>query len=476
MKPTESTYDAVVVGAGPNGLAAAITLQEQGLQVLLLEAAHQIGGGARTAMLTLPGFHHDICSAIHPMQAAAPFFAKRDWSAFGLEMIHAPIAAAHPFDNGEVSCLHQGLETSITHLSGDYNAYRELFAPLEQQWPLLVDDVLGPPGRPKKLWPFLQFGMKGIRSAAHIAKRFQHTHTRALWAGMAAHSMQPLEHTTTAAIGLVLMTIGHRCGWPIPKGGSQSIVNAMAAYFESLGGIIQTDTPVKNINELPAARAILFNVTPKQLLDIAGDRFSKFYQWQLSKFKYGMGVFKMDFALDGPIPFKNPLCNQASTVHIGGRYEEIAAAEKAVWQGKHPDKPFVLLAQPSLFDETRAPEGKHTVWAYCHVPHGSTADMSTYIENQIERFAPGFRDRILAKHQYNSADMQAYNANYIGGDINGGVMNITQLFNRPALRLSPYRTSAKGIYICSSSTPPGGGVHGQCGYHAAKQVLKDLFR
>ncbi|WP_126973363.1 phytoene desaturase family protein [Gynurincola endophyticus] len=476
MSDLKTDYDAVVVGAGPNGLAAAITIQEQGLNVLLIEATDTIGGGSRTAELTLPGFHHDVCSAIHPMQAASPFFANRDWKRFGLEMILAPIEAAHPQDNGEVACLYNSLDKTIQHLHSDRDAFYELFEPMVNNWAKLQPDVLGPIGFPQHLFPYMNFGLKSIQSAQSIGKRFKSKYTRGLWAGMTAHSMQPLENLSTAAIGIVLTTVGMVHGWAIPKGGSQSIANAMEQYFLSLGGKIQTGTPVKNLGQLPSAKAILFDLTPKQVLEIAGESFSSLYRWQLSKFKYGMGVFKMDFAVDRPVPFINQLCNQASTVHIGGTFEEIQESESDIWKGKHPEKPFVLLAQSSMFDDTRAPEGKHTIWAYCHTPHGSTTDMSVAIENQIERFAPGFRKTILAKNTINSKQLEAYNANYIGGDINGGVLNITQLVNRPALRFSPYKTSAKGMYICSSSTPPGGGVHGQCGFHAAKQALRDLWR
>jgi phytoene dehydrogenase-like protein len=320
-----------------------------------------------------------------------------------------------------------------------------------------------------------RFGVKALPPALLIAKLFKAKEARGLWAGMAAHSIQPLSHLTTSAIGLVLMAVAHLRGWPLPKGGSQSIADALTAYFRSLGGKIETSFHVKSLEQLPSSHAVLFDVTPRQLLQIAGHHFSPLYKWQLERYRYGMGVFKMDWALDGPIPFTAPACRQAGTVHLGNTIEEIADGERNTWAGKHPEKPFVLLAQQSLFDATRAPAGKHTAWAYCHVPNGSRVDMSAAIEKQIERFAPGFREMILARHVMDTARMEDYNPNYVGGDINGGVIDVRQLFTRPAVRPSPYRTSAKGLYLCSSSTPPGGGVHGMCGYHAAQRALKDIF-
>ncbi len=320
-----------------------------------------------------------------------------------------------------------------------------------------------------------RFGLKALTSATHLAKRFKTSEAKGLFAGMAAHSIQPLTNLATSAVALVLMASAHLKGWPIPKGGSNQIANALASYFISLGGKIETNFYVKSLEQLPLSHAVLLDVTPKQMLQIAGHRFSPLYKWQLERYRYGPGVFKIDWALDAPIPFTAPACREAGTVHIGNTFAEIANGEQQIWDGKIPEKPFVLLAQPSLFDTSRAPQGKHTAWAYCHVPNGSTTDMTAIIENQVERFAPGFKDTILAKHTMNTAQVEEYNPNYIGGDINGGVIDIGQLFTRPALRWSPYKTSAKGIYICSSSTPPGGGVHGMCGYHAAKKALKDVF-
>lgn len=468
--------DAVVVGSGPNGLAAAIAMQEAGLSVLLVESKNTIGGGMRTQELTLPGFHHDVCSAIHPLAAQSPYLRTLPLQEHGLEYIYPPVAAAHPFDNGTAASLTHSLTETAQRLGTDENPYLNLMKPLVQDWPKIDTAVLGPLQFPRHPLAMAQFGLKAMTSATFLADRiFSTPMARGLWAGMAAHSLQPLSKMTTSAIGLVLMAQAHLHGWPLPKGGSQSIADALASYFLSLGGKIETNFHVSSLAQLPSSKAVLLDVTPRQLLKIAGHKFSSLYQWQLEKYRYGMGVFKVDWALDGSIPFTAPECRQAGTVHLGNTMEEIAAGEQMTWNGQHPEKPFVLLAQQSLFDATRAPEGKHTAWAYCHVPGGSTKDMTEAIERQIERFAPGFRERILARHTMNTQQMEAYNPNYIGGDINGGVIDLGQLFTRPALRSSPYRTSAKGIYVCSSSTPPGGGVHGMCGYHAANQALKDVF-
>lgn len=473
---TKRDYDAIVVGAGPNGLAAAITMQQAGLSVLLLEAKSTIGGGLRCAELTLPGFVHDVCSAIHPLAAGSPFFKTLPLHQFGLEFIYPTIAAAHPFDDGRAAALYHTIEQTAQAVGRDERSYRQLMKPLVKDWPQLAADVLAPLHFPNNPVAMARFGLHAITAATHLAKRFRTREARGLWAGMAAHSMQPLSNITTSAIGLVLMAAGHTGGWPIPKGGSAAISDALAAHFTSLGGVIQTGVSVRSLGQLPSAHAVLFDVTPRQLLEIAGHSLSSLYQWQLRRYRYGMGVFKMDWALDGPIPFTAAACREAGTVHLGNTLEEIVASEKLTAAGGHPEKPFILLAQQSLFDASRAPEGKHTAWAYCHVPNGSLMDMTERIEGQIERFAPGFRDRILERHVMNTAQIENYNSNYIGGDINGGIIDAGQLFTRPALRLSPYKTSAKGIYICSSSTPPGGGVHGMCGYYAAKRALKDVFK
>ena len=467
-------FDAVVVGAGPNGLAAAITLQQAGLSVLLVEGKDTIGGGLRTAELTLPGFRHDICSAIHPLAIGSPFFQQLPLHEFGLEYIHPGVPAAHPFDDGAAAILTRSINETASLLGVDGESYLNLIDPLRKQWPGIVNDVLGPlhfPGQPVAL---ARFGLKALQSAKNISTRFQTMHAKGLWAGMAAHSIQPLTNLSTAAIGIVLMIAAHTRGWPIPAKGAQSIADALAGYFTSLGGKIETNFYVRRLEQLPSARAILFDVTPKQLLEIAGHTFSSIYKWQLRRYRYGMGVFKIDWALDAPIPFTAERCRTAGTVHLGNTWQEIELSEQQTWNGIHPEKPFVLLAQPTVFDSSRAPAEKHTAWAYCHVPHGSEKDMTDAIEKQVERFAPGFCERILARHTFTSSQLESYNPNYIGGDINGGVIDIGQLFTRPALRFSPYKTSTKGMYICSSSTPPGGGVHGMCGYHAAKRALREL--
>ena len=468
-------FDAVVVGSGPNGLAAAILLQQNGLQVLLLEAKETVGGGMRTEQLTLPGFLHDVCSAIHPMAAASPFFATLPLAAHGLEYIYPPINLAHPFDDGSAAVLKRSLNETATLLGNDAETYLNLVKPVVDDWPKLAPEILSPLHLPKHPFAMAAFGLKALRSANSIAGKFTTAKARGLWGGLAAHAIQPLSNLSTAAIGIVLSATAHLHGWPLPKGGSKTIAASLASYFISLGGKIETGTYISSLKQLPSAHAILFDVTPKQLLQIAGHKFSALYKWQLERYRYGMGVFKVDWALDAPVPFTALECRHAATVHIGNSFEEIQTGESLTATGKHAEKPFVLFAQQSLFDNSRAPDGKHTAWAYCHVPNGSTKDMKEIIEKQVERFAPGFRECILARHTMNTEQLEAYNPNYIGGDINGGVIDIGQLFTRPALRLSPYRTSAKGLYLCSSSTPPGGGVHGMCGYHAARRALKDVF-
>lgn len=468
-------FDAVVIGSGPNGLAAAIRLQQSGLSVLVLEGKGTIGGGMRSAELTLPGFTHDICSAIHPLAAASPFFETLPLSEHGLEYIYPALAAAHPFDGGTAAVLKHSVEDTARALGRDEEYYISLLRPLVRQWPNIQQDILGPLGFPKHPLAYAQFGIKALTSAKYLAGNFSTKAARGLFGGMAAHAIQPMTNLATSAIALVLMIMAHSKGWPIARRGSQQIANALGSYFTSLGGKIETNFYVSRMDQLPSSHAILFDVTPRQLLQIGGHRLSRFYRSQLRRYRYGMGVFKIDWALDGVTPFTAQACREAGTVHLGNSFEEIAEGEKMIWRGRHPEKPFVLFAQQSIFDATRAPSGKHTAWAYCHVPAGSTDNMTESIESQVERFAPGFRERILARHVFNSVDMESYNPNYVGGDINGGVNDIGQIFTRPALRLSPYKTSAKGIYICSSATPPGGGVHGMCGLHAAHKVLKDIF-
>jgi phytoene dehydrogenase-like protein len=468
-------YDAIVVGSGPNGLAAAITLQREGLSVLLIEAKSTIGGGLRSARLTLPGFTHDICSAIHPMAVASPFFQSLPLARYGLEYIHPVIPAAHPFDEGAAALLHRSPGKTARLLGEDEAAWKQVFDPLVASWREMAPDLLAPLHYPRQPLDMGRFGWKALASATRLARRFSTREARGLWAGMAAHSILPLHFSATSAIGLALGTVGHLYGWPMVKGGSENLAEALAVHFVSIGGVLQTGVTVRSLAQLPSAHAVLFDVTPQQLLTIAGHRLSSLYRWQLGRYRRGMGVFKIDWALGAPIPWTNEGCRQAGTLHLGGTLEEIAASEADTWKGRHVERPFVLLAQQSLFDGTRAPAGRHTAWAYCHVPNGSRVDRTAAIEAQVERFAPGFRDRILAKHVMTTDVLEAYNPNYLGGDINGGAITLQQLFTRPALRWSPYRTSARGLYLCSSSTPPGGGVHGMCGYHAAKRALKDLF-
>lgn len=470
----QRSVDTIVVGSGPNGLAAAITLQRAGRSVRVYEACSTVGGGARSAQLTLPGFIHDVCSAIHPLAIASPFFRSVPLSEYGLSWIQPPAALAHPLDDGSAILLQRSTEATAETLGPDKRNYQRLMDPLVSHWEELLGDILGPlPFPPKHPIVLTGFGLKAIQSADHFAaSHFQGQRARAFFAGLSAHSILPLDRPVSAAFGLMMAMLGHAVGWPIPKEGSQNISNALAAYLQSLGGEIHTDHPVESVNGLLADRPILFDVTPRQLLKIAGSCFPEGYRKQLQRYRYGPGVFKVDWALNGPIPWKAQECQQAGTVHVGGQLEEISAAEKAVWKGENPERPFVILAQQSLFDASRAPQGTQTAWGYCHVPNGSTADMTERIEAQIERFAPGFRDCIIARSVKSPAEMELYNSNYIGGDINGGVQDLWQLFTRPAPRWVPYSTPDKRIFICSSSTPPGGGVHGMCGYYAAKAALK----
>ena len=472
-----SSADAIVVGAGPNGLAAAIELARAGLSVTLLEGEEEIGGGVRSAALTLPGFVHDVCSAVYPLGVASPFFATLPLAGHGLEWIHPPAPLAHPLDDGTAVLLERSFSATASSLGKDGEAWRRLLLPLAEGWPQLASDILAPPHLPRHPLLLARFARHALRSAQGLAEaRFRGPRARALLAGLAAHSFLPLDRPATAAIGLVLGLLGHAVGWPIPRGGAGSLSAALAEHFQFLGGRIETGTAVRALDQLPAVRTILLDVTPRQLLAIAGDRLGPRYRRRLEEYRYGPGVFKIDWALAGPIPWRAPECALAGTVHLGGTLEEIAEGEQEVWRGRHPERPFVLLAQPSLFDPSRAPAGSHTGWAYCHVPNGSTTDMTEAIERQVERFAPGFRDLILARHTRTAAGYELYNPNCIGGDINGGVQDLRQIFARPVPGPDPYATDCEGLYLCSSSTPPGGGVHGMCGYHAARAALRKLNR
>ncbi len=469
-------FDAVVVGSGPNGLSSAVVLAGAGLSVLVLEARETIGGGTRTEELTLPGFRHDVCSAIHPMTLVSPFLRTLPLKEHGLEWRESPYAVAHPLDDGSAAVLEMSIDKTAATLEADGDSYRRLMAPLAQNAHELFGEILRPmPLVPRHPLLMARFGLAGIRSALALAKRFRGDHARALFGGCAAHSFLPLEAAGSASFGLVLAVAGHALGWPCAKGGSIAIADALASYFQSLGGTIRTSSPVRTMRDVPKSRVVLFDVTPRQLAAIAGDDLPPSYTKRLRRFRYGPGVFKVDWALDGPIPWRAEKCGRAATVHVGGTIEEIAVHERTIWQGRSTNRPFVLVAQQSLFDDTRAPAGKHTGWGYCHVPHGSTEDMTEAIEQQIERFAPGFRDRILARHTMNTAAYESYNANIVGGDISGGANNLTQILARPFLRRDPYTTPNERIYLASSSTPPGGGVHGMCGYWAAKSALRRAF-
>ena len=452
-------------------------LARNGCSVVVLEAENTVGGGTRSAELTLPGFVHDVGSAIHPLGYASPYFSTLPLEEHGLEWVHPAAPLAHPFDDGTAAVLERSVEKTGETLGPDAAAYRKFMEPIARDFDRIIDSLLGPPRLPRHPFALARFGLRALRSARGLAEDlFEGEKARGFFAGNAAHSFLPMEQAPSAAFGLVLSTVGHAAGWPFPKGGSQKIADALVSYLRSLGGEVYVGVRVRAVEEVPRTRAVLFDLTPRQLLEISGHRFTGRYRRALGRFRYGPGVFKVDFALDGPIPWKAKACGRAGTVHLGGTLGEISAGEAAVSRGEHPERPFVLLAQQSLFDETRAPEGKHTVWAYCHVPNGSTFDMTERIEKQVERYAPGFRDRILAKSTMGPAELQRINANHVGGDINGGLQDLWQLFTRPVVRLTPYSTPAGGIYLCSSSTPPGGGVHGMCGFFAARAALATTLR
>lgn len=465
--------DAIVVGAGPNGLAAAIELARAGWPVTIYEAKETVGGGMRTAELTLPGFKHDVCSAIHPLGLSSPFFLSLPLEAFGLKWLQPELPLAHPLDDGSAAVLARSLAETGASLGRDGEAWRRLMQPFVSRWPQLAPDILGPLRLPRHPFLLAWFGLQAIQSARGLARRWFHDfRAQALFAGLAAHVMMPLEQRPTAAFGLVLGAAGHAVGWPLPRGGSQAIADALAAYFRYLGGTIITGHEVQHIDELPSATAVLFDLTPQQVARIAGSRLPDSYVRALRRYRYGSGIFKIDWALSEPVPWRAAACRRAGTVHVGGTLEEITAAEAAVWQGNVGPRPYLLAAQQSLVDDSRAPAGRHTLWAYCHVPAHSDMDMTGRIENQLERFAPGFRDTILARHTMTASQVQQYNANYIGGDINGGVQDLRQLFTRPTISLDPYAMPGRGLFICSASTPPGGGVHGMSGYFAARSVLR----
>jgi phytoene dehydrogenase-like protein len=473
---TEKTMlDAIVIGSGPNGLAAALTLAREGHEVVVYEAQPVIGGGTKSAELTLPGFAHDVCSAVHPLGVASPFFESLPLDRFGLEWVNSPAALAHPLDDGPPVLLHQSLERTSADLGRDAGAWRHLFEPLVNLWPKLKGDILSPLKWPANPAALARFGVPAMAPASLLARvNFRTPQARALFGGIAAHAVLPLTSVASSAIGLVLTLAGHGQGWPIPRGGSQVIARALAAYFESLGGRIVTSMVITDLAQLPPARVILFDLSPRQVARIAGDRLSPGFRAKLEKYRYGPGVFKVDWALRGPIPWRDPECGTAATVHLGGTLDEMIASESACWNGARAERPYTLLTQPSLFDSSRAPAGRHTAWAYCHVPNGSRVDGTEVIERQVERFAPGFREIILARHILDPQKLEEQNANLVGGDIGGGAITLPQLFLRPTRWL--YSTPNPSLYICSSSTPPGGGVHGMCGYYAAQAVLRHFAR
>jgi phytoene dehydrogenase-like protein len=470
----KDSFDTIVVGSGPNGLSAAITLARAGRSVAVFEAKNIAGGGVSSQELTLPGFIHDVGSAVFPLAVSTPFFKTIDKKETGLEWTFPPASVAHPFDDGSAVILYRSLDKTLEQLGADARAYERLVKPFTAKWDALAEDVLNPLHRPRHPLLFSCFGFSSIWPVSMLARLcFKTLKVRSLFAGLGAHAILPLGHAFTSAFALIMSITAHNPGWPIPRGGSGAVSQALIHCFESLGGKILTSSPVESMDDLPAGADVFFDLTPRQVLAIAGKSLPHKYCQKISGYRYGPGVFKVDWALDGPIPWKARECSHAGTVHVGGTIEEIELCEKQAWEGITPDKPFILCAQPSLFDDSRAPKHKHTAWAYCHVPAGSDVDMTRRIEQQIKRFAPGFQDRILARHVMSPHDLETFNANFIGGDISGGAQDWRQLITRPVLSLNPYSMPADGLYLCSASTPPGGGVHGMCGYNAAMSALKN---
>jgi phytoene dehydrogenase-like protein len=471
-----SNYDAFVIGSGPNGLAAAIALAQQGLKVKIFESKDSVGGGTRTLELREPGFKHDICSAVHPTAVSSPFFSTLPLSDYGLEWIHPDFPVAHPLEDGEAVIAEKSFENTLERLGADSKNYRKLFKEFVDSWQYLSKDLFGTLRIPNHPLAMMRFGWYGMFSSNLLSSSFfKLDRTKAYFAGLAAHSILPLENAFTASFGLVLGTTVHSVGWPIAKNGSHSITKALAGFFEFLGGEIELNTHIESLEEFPANKPILFDLTPQQIITIADSKIPDSLKDRLLRYNYGPGAFKVDFALSEPVPWLNEECKKAGTLHLGGSMEELSYSEKEVWKGIHSEKPYVLVSQPSVFDETRAPKGKHVLWSYCHVPNGSTEDMEERIINQIERYAPGFRDIIISTSTMTAMDFEKYNPNYIGGDINGGAQNLKQLFGRPLIKWDPYKLPVDHLYICSSSTPPGGGVHGMSGFNAARSVLKNEF-
>jgi phytoene dehydrogenase-like protein len=473
LNPASNSYDAVIVGAGPNGLAAAVTLAQSGLSTLVVEAASSPGGGARTQELTLPGFNHDVCSTVHPLGVASPFFRALDLP--GLDWIFSPSPLVHVLDEERSVTLERSLLATAERLGVDGEAYADLLRPFVDGCEPLLEMTLGPLRWPSEPMLLAKFGLSALSSLAHVASRFAEHDAPALLAGMGAHAMQPLEAPATASFALVLGLTAHAIGWPIARGGSQSITQALVSKHRELGGTLALNQRVSHWGELPTARAYLFDLTPKQFLQVAGSALPGGYRARLNRFRYGPGAFKMDWALSSPIPWRDSACARAATVHLSGGIARVAESERAVAEGRVANQPFVIVVQPSLFDSSRAPPGRHTAWAYCHVPNRSTFDASQLIEEQLERFAPGFKDCVLARASKGPQAMESYDENYVGGDINGGAATLGQLFTRPVARLDPYSTPVPNFFLCSSSTPPGGGVHGMCGYWAAQSALRKVF-
>jgi phytoene dehydrogenase-like protein len=471
----EPILDAVVIGSGPNGLAAAITLARAGASVFVLEAENEVGGGTRSAELTLPGFIHDVCSAVHPTGVLSPFFRRLPLAEHGLVWLRPRASVAHPMPDGPAVMLYRSLERTAERLGRDGRAWARLLGPFLADPHALIADVMAPLHFPTHPIAMLRFGLRAVFSANRLASLcFREERARALFAGCAAHSVLPLTKPLTAALGVLFALTAHAEEWPVAQGGSHAITRALASYLKSLGGQIETGRRIEHLHQLPEARVVLFDTSPDQLARIAGEALPARYRRRLARYRYGPGVFKLDWALDGPIPWQDPTCREASTVHVGGALEEVCASESDMFRGRHSERPFLILCQQSEVDATRAPKGCHTGYAYCHVPHGSTVDMTDRIEHQIERFAPGFRERVLARHAMNTLDFERHNPNYRGGAITGGVADLFQLWNRPVTRLDPYSTPNPRLFICSAATPPGGGVHGQCGYWAARSAMKRL--
>jgi phytoene dehydrogenase-like protein len=465
-----------VVGAGPNGLAAAIRLARAGHSTLLVEARERVGGGLRTDALTLPGFRHDYCAAIHTMGVLSPWFSQLPLADYGLRWAFPDASVAHPLDDGPAMMLEKSLDQTARQLGKDQRSYATLLAPFLPKATGLIADLMGPLGIPANPFTLARFGFYALRPATWLASRFETPGARALFAGCAAHSILPLHYWGTGAFGLIFLLTGHLENWPAVIGGSERLADALLAYFHALGGAVQTARPIRTLGELPPSKVVLFDLAPRAVAGIAGDALPLGYRKRLLKYDYGPGVFKLDYALSGPIPWKDPNTARAGTVHLGGTFEEIAAGEAATWRGELPERPYVLLCQQSHFDDTRAPKGQHTLYAYSHVPPGCTVDISARIEAQIERFAPGFRELILARRITTPRDFEAHNASYVGGAITGGAATLAQLFTRPVARLDPYSTPNPHLFMCSHATPPGGGIHGMCGYHAAGSAIKRLKR